>query len=278
MRGVLDALVAATARPAPFQPSDAPFWDDPYISGELLAAHLDPTHDAASRRPADIDRTVAHLAASGLARPGTRVLDLGCGPGLYAQRLAALGCAVTGVDLSERSLAHARRAAAGAGLAIEYRRQDFRTLDEPGRFDLVLQAYGELSTFADDVRDDLLRRARAALAPGGSLVLDVSTPVQGAADDGDAWERADGGLWRPGPHLVLARTHRYDDDVRCRQYTVLTDDDVTTYRMWFHDYVPGTLTPVLAAAGLRIEATGSSLAGDPWRDDAPWLAVLARAV
>ncbi|MBU5422939.1 methyltransferase domain-containing protein [Cellulomonas hominis] len=278
MTGVLDALVAATARPTPYQPSDAPFWDDPYISGQLLAAHLDPTHDAASRRPAEIDRTVAHLAASGLAGPGTRVLDLGCGPGLYAQRLAALGCAVTGVDLSERSLAHARRAAAEAGLTIEYRRQDFRTLDEPGRFDLVLQAYGELSTFGDDVRDDLLRRARAALAPGGALVLDVSTPVQGAADADDAWAAGEGGLWRPGPHLVLTRTHRYDGDVRCRQYSVLTDDDVTTYRMWFHDYVPGTLAPVLAAAGLRVESAGSSLAGDPWRDDAPWLAVLARAV
>ncbi|WP_255596178.1 cyclopropane-fatty-acyl-phospholipid synthase family protein [Cellulomonas sp. C5510] len=270
-------LAAATARPEPFAPGDGPFWDDPYIATQLLAAHLDPSHDAASRRPAELDRTVAHLTALGLARPGARVLDLGCGPGLIAQRLAALGCRVTGVDLSAGSLAHARRAADAAGLEIEYRQQDFRTLDEPGRFDLVLQAYGELSTFPDDVRDDVLGRARAALAPGGALVLDVSTPAQAGTGPQDEWAVADGGLWRPGRHLVLARTHRYPGDVRCRQYTVATGaDDVTTYRMWFRDYVPQTLTPVLAGAGLRVDAHWASLSGDPWHADAEWLAVLAR--
>lgn len=273
---MLAALATATARPAPFQPSDAPFWDDPYISRQLLAAHLDPSHDAASRQPAEIDRTIAHLASAGLVGPGTRVLDLGCGPGLYAQRLAALGCAVTGVDLSAGSLAYARQAAEAAGLDIDYRQQDFRTLDEPGRFDLVIQTYGELSTFPDDVRDDLLTRVRAALAPGGALVFDVSTPAQDPGPD-EEWSVSDGGLWRPGPHLVLTRLHRYPDALRCRQYTVLTaPDSVVTYRMWFRDYVPDTLAPVLAEAGLRVQDCWSSLAGDPWRAGSPWLAVLAR--
>ncbi len=40
--------------------------------------------------------------------PGSRVLDLGCGPGLYAVRLARRGVRVLGVDASARSLAHAR--------------------------------------------------------------------------------------------------------------------------------------------------------------------------
>ncbi len=36
--------------------------------------------------------------------PGRRVLDLGCGPGLYARRLEAAGADVTGVDLSRVSI------------------------------------------------------------------------------------------------------------------------------------------------------------------------------
>ncbi len=55
----LEALERALARPEPFAPHDAPFWDDPHIAREMLAAHLDPGTDAGSRRPETIARTVA---------------------------------------------------------------------------------------------------------------------------------------------------------------------------------------------------------------------------
>jgi len=46
-------------RPALFTPGEALFWNDPYISEQMLAAHLDPKSDAASRRPQIIDREIA---------------------------------------------------------------------------------------------------------------------------------------------------------------------------------------------------------------------------
>jgi len=53
----------------------------------MLAEHLDQRHDLASRRMAVIDVQAQWLAA--LVAPGSRVLDLGCGPGLHLERLAA---------------------------------------------------------------------------------------------------------------------------------------------------------------------------------------------
>jgi SAM-dependent methyltransferase len=270
----MEELAGALRRPGPFE-GGAPFWDDPRIAPKLLAAHLDPDGDAASRRPAAVARTVRRLLEEGLAYPGARVLDLGCGPGLYALPLAAAGCRVTGVDLSERSLAHARAAAAGAGLAVEYRRQDFLTLDEPEAYDLVLQVYGELSTFGDEVRDRLLGRIRTSLAPGGAFVFDVSTPAV-HPDEPTTVEVLDGGLFRDGRHVLISDQLRYEGDVSCRRYLVV-DDEVTVYRMWFHDYTPATLTPVLEAAGFDVAWTAASLeTGAPWRDGDPWLAVAAR--
>jgi SAM-dependent methyltransferase len=99
-RGFLARLQSHAARPVLFARHSAPFWDDPHISRQLLAAHLDPRTDAASRRPDTIDRSVAWLANQLELRPFNRVLDLGCGPGLYAERLAGLGLSVTGVDIS----------------------------------------------------------------------------------------------------------------------------------------------------------------------------------
>lgn len=268
-------LLSATDRPAPFTPSDGPFWDDPWIGARLLAAHLDDRTPAASRPSATRERTVAHLVAQGLAGPGVDVLDLGCGPGLLATGLAAAGCRVTGVDLNEHALAHAEAAAREAGLDITYLRQDFRTLDAVARYDLALQSYGELSTFDDATRDAILARVHDALRPGGALVFDVSTPECHPAKP-PQWYRADGGFWRPGPHLSIEARLGYDDDVTCDQYVVVDAEGVTTYRMWFHDYTPATLAPVLERAGLTVEALWGGLDGGVPGDDPGWFAVLAR--
>lgn len=278
---LLTRAVAASGRPAPFEPSDAPFWDDPHIAVGLLAAHLDDGVDAASRPGAEIDRAVTVLAERGLAGPGVRVLDLGCGPGLFAHRLARLGCRVTGVDLSASSLAHARREAEREGLTIDYRQADFRELADVASFDVVLQAYGELSTFAPAVRDDLLARVRRALVPGGAFVFDVSTPHL-HPPTGRRWEASPAGFWRPGPHVVLEErfVHPGDDGTQlaCDQYVVVDAHGVTTYRMWFHDHTRASLTAVLEAAGFVVSDVRGALTGEPCTDDGGWLAVVAHVV
>lgn len=277
----LDRLAAVAGRPEPFAPGEAPFWDDPWISSRLLEVHFDDSTEAASRPSRTIRAAVDRLARDGVVGPGTRVLDLGCGPGRYAELLAGLGAVVTGIDLSPRSIATARERAAAQGLPIEYRVQDFHTLDDEAAYDVVLQVYGEVNTFADDVRDRLLAAARRALVPGGRLVLDLSTPpLRRRVGRRRGWSLEHDGLWRPGPCLVLTDGYAYDGDVWCDQYLVVTDDPerpVTAYRMWFHDYLPETIGPVLARAGFEMVGTWEGLEGGAYAGG-EWLGVLARAV
>jgi SAM-dependent methyltransferase len=96
----LDLLQALQEKPEPFTPGEKLFWDDPHISKGMLATHLDPTIDLASRRPETIDRTVAWIVETLDLGPGDSVLDLGCGPGLYTQRFAQWGLRVSGMDYS----------------------------------------------------------------------------------------------------------------------------------------------------------------------------------
>ncbi len=80
-----------------------------------------------------------HLAAKLLLRPGQRVLDIGCGWGGLAVRLAQrYGVHVTGVTLSRVQLAAAQARAAAAGLTgrVDFRLQDYRHI--PDRFDRVV--------------------------------------------------------------------------------------------------------------------------------------------
>jgi 2-polyprenyl-3-methyl-5-hydroxy-6-metoxy-1,4-benzoquinol methylase len=113
---VISEIVKSSGKPRLFEPGEPSFWDDPHISKGMLAAHLDPESDAASRRHVTIDKDVENLLSSGFLKPGYRVLDLGCGPGLYCSRLARKGLKMTGVDISERSLDYARRYALEHGL------------------------------------------------------------------------------------------------------------------------------------------------------------------
>lgn len=274
---MIEQIERAARKPQLFQSSQAPFWDDPYIGRQLLATHLDDRTEAASRSARLISASVDWLTEQGLAGPGRRVLDLGCGPGLYAHRLAAAGCEVTGLDLSQGSIAYARSRADAANLAVDYRVQDFLTLDAIGTYDLILQAYGELNTFADPVRDDLLRRISAALRPTGAFVFDVTTPTAHRPAGPRRIELGDGKFWRPHPHLVVTDTYTYPHDVTCEQYVVADDHvGVVTYRMWFHDYTPATLAPVLERGGLAVDQIWGSLTGTPYRAEADWFAVLAR--
>jgi 2-polyprenyl-3-methyl-5-hydroxy-6-metoxy-1,4-benzoquinol methylase len=61
------------------------------------------------------------------------VLDLGCGEGLAARTLAAQGAQVTGIDLSEQMIGHARRQETTHPLGIDFRVGDAQTLDGLGR-------------------------------------------------------------------------------------------------------------------------------------------------
>ena len=273
----IEALERALARPEPFAPHDAPFWDDPHIARGMLAAHLDPGTDAASRRPETIARTVAHLAGALPVREGDRLLDLGCGPGLYAASFARRGVAVTGIDLSAGSLAHAADAARAAGLSIEYRLGDYTSDPLGGPFDAAVLIYLDFGVLPDAPRDRLLDAVRGAIRPGGAFALDVHSLARPRPLDGAiSVAREAGGFWRPGPHLVVETSYRYGRDLDLNQYAVVEENAITTYRVWDRAYAVTGLRTLLARHGLQVEAVWSDLAGTPYRRASATLGVLAR--
>jgi 2-polyprenyl-6-hydroxyphenyl methylase/3-demethylubiquinone-9 3-methyltransferase len=73
------------------------------------------------------------------ALAGKKVLDIGCGGGILAEGMAALGAEVTGIDLSEKALSVARLHLFESGHKVDYRHMSAEALAEesPGRFDVV---------------------------------------------------------------------------------------------------------------------------------------------
>jgi SAM-dependent methyltransferase len=275
----LSLLQDLQQKPAPFTPGEPRFWDDPHISQQMLAAHLDPDIDAASRRPDVIERTVAWLTSFMKLQPGDAVLDLGCGPGLYCTRFAQRGLKVTGVDYSRRSIDYATHQAQELGLAIAYRCQDYLALDDPSRYDAAFLIYGDFCVLAPESRTLLLQNIHRALKPGGWFALDVSTRKHrertGVRNN---WYAAESGFWKPGPHLVLEHGFDYPEmSLYLDQYIVIEQDGaVTVYRNWFQDYTVESISAELEAHGFEGQAVWGDLSGTPYTHNSEWIGLAAK--
>lgn len=105
--------------------------------------------------------------------PGQEVLDVACGHGRIAIRLAARGLRMTGLDRSRAFLDLAGDAARERGVEIELVEGDMRSLPWEGRFDGLVNWFTSFGYFDDATNREVLRGFARALKPGGRAVLDV---------------------------------------------------------------------------------------------------------
>ena len=176
----------------------AGMYDEDYL--HFFASNSEPGHPG--RAPATpigalLGETAADLVWRLLdLRPGMRVLDLACGHGDLANRIAARGCQVTGLDSSTVFLNRARADAATAGVDVEYVAGDMRRLPWSAHFDRVVNWSTAFGYFDDDSNRAVLQGIAGTLRPGGRLAIDLDnlpaffaayspSRVVAARDDGD---------------------------------------------------------------------------------------------
>jgi SAM-dependent methyltransferase len=144
-------------------PRAAPFFDDEQYL-RTVVAEKPPGESSAQAEGA------ARLAG---CRPGTLILDAGCGHGRHAAPLAAAGYRVVGLDGSRALLAAARRAARGARRPRFVRGSYTRLPFEPGSFDAVMCLGTALGYMGEGADRAALREFRRVLAPGGRLLIET---------------------------------------------------------------------------------------------------------
>jgi SAM-dependent methyltransferase len=100
-------------------------------------------------------------------------VDLACGHGRIANRLAARGAEVTGIDATPRFVEFARADAARRGVSVDYVEGDLRRLPWTERFDAAVCWVTSFGYFDDEQNRRVLAEAQRALRPGGRLLLDL---------------------------------------------------------------------------------------------------------
>jgi len=103
-----------------------------------------------------------------------RVLDLACGHGRIANRLAARGARVCGLDATPLFLSLAREDAVRRGVSVDYREGDMRSLPWTAEFDVVFSWFTAFGYFDDDTNKQILAEILRVLRPGGRFVVHLN--------------------------------------------------------------------------------------------------------
>ncbi|MEO5686439.1 MAG: class I SAM-dependent methyltransferase [Burkholderiaceae bacterium] len=156
---------------------------------------------------------------------GGPVLELGCGTGLVAIPVAAMGLSVTGVDLCAPLLAHAQAKALRDDVDVRWVQSDVRALALPRRFGFVIltgNAFQAFLTKAD--QRALMATVRGHLAPEGVFGFETRNPAGHALRDEPEGPTEIDYVDVAGRRVLLTSSQRWDEAAQVIHWT--------TYRRW----------------------------------------------
>lgn len=279
---MFEQLEKIYARPKPFEFYTArDLWTDHHTSEQMLKFHLDDGINACSRNAAFIDRSVSWMASRFDIGAGRKIADFGCGPGLYAARLARMHAQVTGIDFSERSIRYAREFAAVEGLTVRYVNRDYLEFDTEERFDLIVMIMCDFCALSPVQRQKMLSKFHDFLEPSGSILLDVYSL---AAFDGQL-EKAIfepnllNSFWSSDRYFGFLNTFKYKKEkLVLDKYTIIEANRTGTVYNWFQHFSPEDLEREFRQCGFAVESFYSDVAGTPFSPVSKEFAVVAKKI
>ena len=273
-------LSEALARPDAFSVyTTQDMWDDPHVSQQMLAFHLDPDVDTSSRRASFISSSSDWMVETFQLGGGRKVLDLGCGPGLYSARLAGAGASVVGVDFSRNSIEHARAEAEKLELDIDYRYSNYLEDDLPPGQDLVMIAMCDFCALGPHERGRLLAKVRGALIPGGTFLFDVYSlaAFEDRGEGGRISQNLMDGFWSPDPYVGILRTVKYPSEkVVLDRYLIVEEERSRTFFNWLQYFSTAQLEREISEAGLVLTDLLADIGGRPFDAQSSEFAAVVR--
>lgn len=205
---------------------------------------------------------------------GGAVLDLACGTGTMAIRLALEGYQVTGVDIIPEMIAWATKKASAQAVSIEWLVADARTFHLQKQFAFIYMlgnAFQHFLTRAD--QEELLARVREHLQPEGYFLFGTRNPsprnlFEARYPDPQTYETPDGG------QLVVTEHQEYDPIAQIQHYTFLNQrrhpsgqQEETTQRTALRYVFPQEMDALLFYNGFQVHARYGNWEQEPLTAD-----------
>lgn len=276
---MFEKLKEINARPKPFEFYTAEeLWTNEHTATQMLQYHLNDDIEASSRNSIFIKKSCEWIADNFDVK-GKKVIDFGCGPGLYASRLAQEGAFVTGIDFSANSIKYARDEANKNGLHIDYIVSDYLDFETTEKFDLIIMIMCDFCALGPAQRNVLLSKFKSILKPEGSILMDVYSlnSFEEQIEDAAYEKNQLFGFWSPNDYYAFVNTFKYENEkVVLDKYTIFEANkgDRIVYN-WLQHFSVDALQAEFEIHGLDIKMRLGNVAGDEFCSCKDEFAVIA---
>ncbi len=271
---MFDFIHDISLRPEPFARYTAKeLWTRPHLSQQMLDFHLNQETDLASRRFEVIDQ-ITHWINGQLDLSGKNLCDLGCGPGLYAERFAQMGASVTGIDFSQHSLNYAKQ----QNPSIRYLKADYLADKLPTGFDVITLIYTDLCVLSPEQRQILLSRMRSMLNPGGHIMIDVAGMglLKNRTEVTLIEDRLMGGFWASGEYVGIQKSFIYENQgLALDRYVIVEPHETWQVYNWFQHFTPQMIESELNEADFKVVVMAGDLTGSQLTPESDIIGVIA---
>jgi SAM-dependent methyltransferase len=247
-----------------FQRSRGTIWTDEYISKILLAAHLDESSDGASRTKDSRIRVINWI--NNKIGNNSKIIDLGCGPGLYSYELGKIGHKVFGIDFNKESINYAKTNKYIKNY-VEYKYGNYLLEDFGVDHDAALMLYCDFGALIPDEQKELLEKIRNGLSDKGLFIFDVfGKDFRKNKKEYNNWSISKGNdFWNKEPYILLEEQKLFDNEnaIGRRYYTIEQETGkIKEYILWDQYYDENTIKEVLENNKFRVKEINKDIIKD----------------
>ncbi|GIO25320.1 class I SAM-dependent methyltransferase [Oceanobacillus sp. J11TS1] len=275
----IEKILEIAKNPEPFEEGTQEIWLDPDRADLVLKSHFDENIPGGSKEREFIDQTVDFINKIAPVEKFKKVIDLGCGPGLYSQNLSIKGYDVVGIDFNENSIEYAINEARKKGLSIDYRNEDITNAEIENEFDLALLIYQVYGIFSPENRKKILSNVHRGLKPGGLVLLDVlsDTGYEKFEQNQMWWLSSKDNPISDKKHLTLYGALKYPNKVTLARNVIVFDDgELVNYNYWNQHFSVENLKKEVEDVGFTLEKVYADVNGGDYVDNGEFFAAILK--
>ena len=251
-------------------------WTDEYRSAQMLNYHLNDAIDVSSHRHSYIDDAVAFMVREFSLDTSKSMIDFGCGPGLYTNRLAHY-TNVSGIDFSSRSIEYAKQSAQNMNVTVDYILGNYLNTSFTQRFDLITMVMYDICALSTTQRRELFLTFKSLLNENGKLFFDVYSHVayENRTETAYYEHLQLHNFWSANDYYAFVNTFKYDaKKVMLDKYTIIEESTSYDVFNWLKYYSLQELEAELKEIGLHVEAVYGDMTGKTFDKQAETFAVV----
>ena len=277
---MFEKLVKINNRPKPFEFYTAEnLWNDSYRSKQMLQYHLNESIDVSSRNHRFITDSVEWISNHFGLNEDSMIADFGCGPGLYANRLAEKKLNVTGIDFSKNSIEYARAAAKKNSLKINFINRNYLEFSSSERFDLIMMIMCDYCALSSAQRKSLLGIFSSHLKEDGSILLDVySQNAFNKREETSVYEKNQlNRFWAENDYYAFVNSFKYEEEMVCLdKFSIFEKAENYTVYNWLQYFTLDSIRSEFSEAGFSVTEVLGNVAGAEYAEAGDEFAVIAK--